>query len=93
MKPREWRLVDAQESAEPIPGRPQYVGRRVVKTYRAPFRTGARIEVPCPCGETVGFLLEDGAGEACSSCGRSFSLDLAVVRVDDERVPPAGMES
>lgn len=92
MRPGEWKLVATEEATEPVPGRPQYVGRRVVKTYRASFRTGARIEVECPCGGTVGLPLEDGSVEGCSSCERSYSLDIAVVRVDGEFVPPAGME-
>lgn len=91
MRPGDWKLVETEESTEQIPGRPQFVERRVIKTYRASFRTGARIEVECPCGDTVSLLLEDEASEPCKRCGRTYSLDLAVVRVDDERIPPAGM--
>lgn len=90
MKPGEWRLVDTEETTEPIPGRPSFVERRVVKTYRAPFRTGATISFGCVCNGMVDLVLADGETFECE-CGRTYRIDLGIVRVDAETVPPAGL--
>jgi hypothetical protein len=87
VKPGEWRLKTTEEAPEQVPGRPEFVARRVVKTYRASFRTGARIEFLCPCGETISSGLEDAA----EVCGRAYEIDLGIVRVDSERVLPPGL--
>jgi hypothetical protein len=90
MKPGEWRLKTTEEAPEQVPGRPEFVARRVVKTYRAPFTTGATISFGCPCNGMVDLVLSDGETFECE-CGRTYEIDLGIVRVDSERVLPPGL--